>query len=116
MPGQFWVNEPGRVFVARRGRSQLTTPTLAAGELADLVERMLRTSGSTDRHVDPIRGRDDARRLAAARGHPSDISRQHMAVNIRKFVLQAHSLDDLVGLGTLAPHAAGSWRPRWLRG
>ena len=29
-----------------------------------------------------------------------------MAVNIRKFVLQAHSLDELVGLGTLTPQAA----------
>jgi pilus assembly protein CpaF len=33
------------VFVARRGRSELTTTILAPGELADLVERMLRTSG-----------------------------------------------------------------------
>jgi pilus assembly protein CpaF len=32
------------VFVAKRGRSELTT-ILAPGELADLVERMLRTSG-----------------------------------------------------------------------
>ena len=29
-----------------------------------------------------------------------------MAVNIRKFVLQAHSLDELVALGTLTPQAA----------
>ena len=29
-----------------------------------------------------------------------------MAVNIRKFVLQAHSLDELVGLGTVTPQAA----------
>ena len=35
-----------------------------------------------------------------------DITRRHMAVNIRKFVLQAHSLDELVALGTLTPHAA----------
>ena len=35
-----------------------------------------------------------------------DITRHHMAVNIRKFVLQAHSLDELVALGTLTPHAA----------
>jgi pilus assembly protein CpaF len=33
------------VFIARRGRSELTTTILAPGELADLVERMLRTSG-----------------------------------------------------------------------
>ena len=35
-----------------------------------------------------------------------DITRRHMAVNIRKFVLQAHSLDELVGLGTLTAQAA----------
>ena len=42
---EIWVNEPGRVFIARRGRSELTTTILGAGQLADLVERMLRTSG-----------------------------------------------------------------------
>ena len=42
---EIWVNEPGRVFIARRGRSELTTTILGHGELADLVERMLRTSG-----------------------------------------------------------------------
>jgi pilus assembly protein CpaF len=35
-----------------------------------------------------------------------DITRRHMAVNIRKFVLQAHSLDELVALGTLTAPAA----------
>src|SRR5688500_3535784 len=29
-----------------------------------------------------------------------------MAINIRKFVLQAHSLDELVALGTISPQAA----------
>jgi len=29
-----------------------------------------------------------------------------MAVNIRKFVLQAHSLDELVALGTITTQAA----------
>jgi Flp pilus assembly CpaF family ATPase len=33
------------VFIARCGRSELTTTILGAGEQADLVERMLRTSG-----------------------------------------------------------------------
>src|SRR4051794_24470927 len=35
-----------------------------------------------------------------------DVTRRHMAVNIRKFVLQAHSLDELVALGTLTSQAA----------
>jgi hypothetical protein len=41
----FWVNEPGRVFVARSGRRELTTTILGVGQRADLVERMRRTSG-----------------------------------------------------------------------
>jgi pilus assembly protein CpaF len=35
-----------------------------------------------------------------------DITRRHYAVNIRKFVLTAHSLDELVGLGTITGQAA----------
>jgi pilus assembly protein CpaF len=35
-----------------------------------------------------------------------DITRQHWAVNIRKFVLTAHSLNELVELGTLTAAAA----------
>ena len=35
-----------------------------------------------------------------------DITRQHWAVNIRKFVVRAGSLDELVALGTLTPQCA----------
>ncbi|MCU1602531.1 MAG: Type secretion system protein, partial [Frankiales bacterium] len=35
-----------------------------------------------------------------------DIVRRHYSVNVRKFLLQANSLDELVGLGTLTPQAA----------
>jgi len=42
---EIWINEPGRVFIARRGRSELTTLILTAEQVAELVERMLRTSG-----------------------------------------------------------------------
>lgn len=41
---EVWVNQPGRVFVARAGRSELTTVVLTAQELQDLVERMLKPS------------------------------------------------------------------------
>ena len=102
---EIWVNEPGRVFVARRGRSELTTTILGAGELADLVERMLRTSG---RRVDMSTPFVDATLPDGSRLHVviPDITRRHMAVNIRKFVLQAHSLDELVALGTLTAQVA----------
>ncbi|MDT4958759.1 MAG: pilus assembly protein CpaF, partial [Pseudonocardiales bacterium] len=42
---EIWINEPGRVFIARRGRSELTTLILTGEQVAELVERMLRTSG-----------------------------------------------------------------------
>lgn len=41
-----------------------------------------------------------------------DITRRHWAVNIRKFVLQAGYLDELVELGTLTPQAAARRRRR----
>jgi pilus assembly protein CpaF len=40
-----WINEPGTVFVARGGLSELTTTILGAQEVRDLVERMLKSSG-----------------------------------------------------------------------
>jgi pilus assembly protein CpaF len=46
---EIWINEPGRVFIARHGRSELTTVILAPGEIEELVERML---GSTGRRID----------------------------------------------------------------
>jgi len=102
---EIWVNEPEKVFVARRGRSELTTTVLSAAQLADLVERMLRTSG---RRLDLSTPFVDALLPDGSRLHVviPDITRRHMAVNIRKFVLRAHSLDELVALGSLTAHAA----------
>jgi DNA invertase Pin-like site-specific DNA recombinase len=42
---EVWINEPGRVFVAKAGRPQLTTTVLAEQQVHDLVELMLRASG-----------------------------------------------------------------------
>ncbi|HEX4654168.1 MAG TPA: ATPase, T2SS/T4P/T4SS family [Mycobacteriales bacterium] len=102
---EIWVNEPGRVFVARRGTSELTTTILTAGELRDLVERMLKASG---RRVDLSQPFVDAMLPDGSRLHVviPDITRQHWSVNIRKFVLTAHSLDELVVLGTVTADAA----------
>ncbi len=102
---EIWINEPGRVFVARRGRSELTTLILAADELAELVERMLRTTG---RRIDLSTPFVDAMLPDGSRLHvviPS-ITRRHIAVNIRKFVLGLTSLDELVAVGSLTEQAA----------
>jgi pilus assembly protein CpaF len=42
---EVWVNEPTKVFVARRGVHELTTTILTGEEVRDLVEKMLKSSG-----------------------------------------------------------------------
>ena len=42
---EIWINEPGRVFVGRKGLSELTPIVMTATHVRDLVERMLRWSG-----------------------------------------------------------------------
>jgi pilus assembly protein CpaF len=102
---EIWINEPGRVFVARRGRSELTTTILTEPQVRDLVEKMLKTTG---RRVDLSTPFVDAMLPDGSRLHVviPDITRKHWSVNIRKFVLSASSLDELVSLGTLTPQAA----------
>lgn len=102
---EIWINEPGRVFVARDGRSELTTTILGPGVVQDLVERMLKSSG---RRVDLSSPFVDATLPDGSRLHVviPDVTRRHWAVNIRKFVVRAAHLGELVGLGTLTPQAA----------
>ena len=102
---EIWINEPGKVFVARRGVSELTTTLLGAGQVRDLVERMLKSSG---RRVDLSSPFVDAMLPDGSRLHVviPDITREHWAVNIRKFVARADGLDDLVALGSLTRPAA----------
>ena len=102
---EIWINEPGKVFVARSGSSELTTTILTPEDVRDLVERMLKSSG---RRVDLSSPFVDATLPDGSRLHVviPDITRCHMAVNIRKFVVRAAGLADLVTLGTLTPQAA----------
>src|SRR4051794_16341102 len=102
---EIWVNDPGRVFVARAGRSELTTTILTAEDVRTLVERMLKSSG---RRVDLSTPFVDAMLPDGSRLHVviPDITRQHWALNIRKFVVRAHTLDQLVDLGSLTGQAA----------
>jgi pilus assembly protein CpaF len=102
---EIWINEPGRVFVARNGRSELTTLILTGEQVADLVERMLRPTG---RRIDLSTPFVDAMLPDGSRLHvviPSVTSR-HMAVNIRKFAVGLRTLEELVNAGTLTEQAA----------
>ncbi len=102
---EIWINEPGKVFVARGGRPELTTTILSREKVADLVERMLKTSG---RRVDLSSPFVDASLPDGSRLHVviPDVTREHWAVNIRKFVVRADRLEDLVALGSLTSRAA----------
>lgn len=102
---EIWINEPSRVFVARNGKSELTTTILTEAEVRDLVERMLRSSG---RRLDVSSPFVDAMLADGSRLHVviPDVTRQHWAVNVRKHVVRAADLDDLVRLGTMPDAAA----------
>ena len=97
---EIWINQPDRVFVAREGRPELTSVMLTAVQVRELVDRMLSTSG---RRLDVSQPFVDAMLPGGHRLHVvlEGISRGFAAVNIRKFVARAHSLHDLVGLGTI---------------
>ncbi len=102
---EVWINDPSRVFVARHGRHELTNVVLTRVQVEELVERMLKSSG---RRIDVSRPFVDAMLPEGHRLHVvlQGISRGFSAVNIRKFVVRASTLRDLVGLGSLSPQAA----------
>lgn len=102
---EIWINEPGRIFVARNGKSELTSVILGDVEVRGLVERMLASSG---RRVDLSNPFVDATLSDGSRLHVAipDITRKHWSVNIRKFIMESKSLDDLVSVGTLTAQAA----------
>ncbi|KQV75844.1 pilus assembly protein CpaF [Aeromicrobium sp. Root344] len=102
---EIWINDPSRVFIARGGRHELTSLILSAEQVRELVERMLSSSG---RRLDISQPFVDAMLPGGHRLHVvlDGISRGFAAVNIRKFVARAHSLSDLVALGTLDEQSA----------
>lgn len=102
---EIWIDHPGAVFVSREGSSELTSVILTDDEVRDLVERMLRASG---RRLDLSSPFVDASLETGERLHVviPDITREHWAVNIRKYALGARTLDELVDVGTLTDEAA----------
>jgi pilus assembly protein CpaF len=102
---EIWINAPDQVFVARGGSAELTTTILTEQQVRDLVEHMLTTSG---RRLDLSSPFVDASLPGGERLHAviPDVTRRHWSVNIRKYVVRAASLDDLVALGSLPRPAA----------
>jgi Flp pilus assembly CpaF family ATPase len=77
------------------------TPTTSVRRLIALFSR---SSGLVDQE-DRGAAIPAARRDRVLHGRRY-VTRRHMAINLRKFVLQAHSLDELVALGTRTSQAA----------
>lgn len=102
---ELWINAPSQIFCARNGITELTNISLTSQEVADLVEKMLKTSG---RRLDLSTPFVDAALPDGSRLHVviPDITAKHWAVNIRKFVVRAHRLSDLVRKRSLNLQAA----------
>jgi pilus assembly protein CpaF len=102
---EVWINAPGKVFVARGGRSELTTAVLTDAQVRSLVERMLQWSG---RRIDMSTPFVDAMLPDGSRLHVAipDITREHWAVNVRRFVHRPMDVHQLVPGGTLSPESA----------
>ncbi|USR78958.1 CpaF family protein [Arcanobacterium pinnipediorum] len=102
---EIWINEPSKIFVARGGKSELTTVTLSEQQVRDLVERMLRASG---RRLDLSSPFVDAALHTGERLHVviPDITRRHWSVNIRKYIIRPRRLADLVEQNVLSTSAA----------
>ncbi|WP_439645039.1 CpaF family protein [Demequina pelophila] len=102
---EIWINSPHEVYVARGGVSELTSLLLDEATVRMLVERMLAAAG---RRLDLSSPFVDAALPGGERLHVAipDVTRRHWAVNIRKYVARATSVDDLVRLGMLPAQAA----------
>src|SRR5690554_4891635 len=101
---EIWVNGPAQVFVARHGEPELTTTILTSQQVRDLVEQMLKSSG---RRLDLSSPFVDATLPTGERIHVviPDVTRRDWAVNIRKYVVRADRVGDLVALGSLTAQA-----------
>ena len=102
---EVWVNSPSRIFVARGGRSELTNLVMTSAEVRDSVERML---AGSNRRLDLSNPFVDATLADGSRLHVviPDVTSKHWCVNIRKHVLRAATLPDLVDQLVLDSSAA----------
>ncbi len=98
---EIWINSPERIFIARAGKSELTTLLMSFAEVRELVDRALLWSG---RRLDLSHPFVDARLPDGSRLHVAipEITSEHWAVNIRKHTTRNSTLLDLSQRGTLS--------------
>lgn len=98
---EVWINSPNRIFIARKGVSELTNLTLTFDEVRNLVERLLMWGG---RRLDLSHPFVDARLPDGSRLHVAipEITAQYWAVNIRKHLIRGKSLSELAKLNVMS--------------
>ena len=98
---EVWINSPNRIFIARKGISELTNLTLTFDEVRNLVERLLMWGG---RRLDLSHPFVDARLPDGSRLHVAipEITAQFWAVNIRKHLIRGKSLSELAKIGVMS--------------
>jgi pilus assembly protein CpaF len=100
-------NGPGRVFVIEHGQKHLI-PDLYFDDDAELLQLVKRLVGPLGRRLDESSPMVDARLPDGSRLNAAipPATTRWCSLTIRKFILRAHSLDQLVTLGTLPQSAA----------
>lgn len=103
---EIWINSPDQVFYSKESRTSLAALDLDALAVRQVVEKMLRDSG---RRLDRSQPFVDATLRNGSRLHVviPDVTREHWAVNIRKFPIKILSLSNLVEFGALSNKMAG---------
>jgi pilus assembly protein CpaF len=99
---EIWINSPQRIYVARRGRSELTNLILTKSQLQSIMDRILMWSG---RRIDLSHPFVDARLPDGSRLHITipEITAEHWAINIRKHLMRGKTLHELSELGVMSP-------------
>ena len=94
---EIWINSPQRIFVARKGKSELTNVVLTSSQLQAIMDRILMWCG---RRIDLSHPFVDARLPDGSRLHIAipDITAEHWAINIRKHLMRGKSIHDLAAL------------------
>lgn len=102
---EIYINSPHKIFIARKGRSELTNLIMTSEEVKDLVERMLYHSG---RRLDLSVPFVDAMLPGGERLHVviPPVAGRDWSLNIRKHLKIKHRLADLVELQMLPEKAA----------
>jgi pilus assembly protein CpaF len=99
---EIWINKPGQVHYFDQAGHQTLDLDFDHSQLRTLVYRMLRHSG---RRVDRVTPFVDASLLDGSRLHVviPELTKEHWAINIRKFRKSLASLDDLHAAGVITP-------------